>query len=109
VETVGAGVALKITPTHTTSTGTIRLSGQVQGPIPRHDVIIDLLVFYRGQWEPFRTPQTDRSGRFTVRYRFQGSVGRFPFRAQVPGGRPASLLKRVLEGGRCERWLGRRS
>jgi hypothetical protein len=58
----------------------------VQGPIPAHGVIVDLLVHYLGQWQPFRTPRTDSAGRFAVSYRFQGGVGRFPFRAQVPAG-----------------------
>jgi len=58
----------------------------VQGPIPAHGVIVDLLVHYLGQWQPFRTPRTDSAGRFAVNYRFQGGVGRFPFRAQVPAG-----------------------
>jgi hypothetical protein len=49
-------------------------------------VLVALLVHYRGKWVPFRTPRTNRHGRFRVAYRFQGAVGRFPFRAQVPGG-----------------------
>jgi hypothetical protein len=85
-ETVGAGVALRVTPRRTGSAGTIRLSGKVQGPIPAHGVIVELLVHYLGLWQPFRTPRTDSAGRFTVSYRFQGGVGRFPFRAQVPAG-----------------------
>jgi hypothetical protein len=85
-ETVGAGVALRVTPRRTASTGTIRLSGRVRGPIPAHGVIVELLVHYLGQWQPFRTPRTDGAGRFAVSYRFQGGVGRFPFRAQVPAG-----------------------
>jgi hypothetical protein len=49
-------------------------------------VIVELLVHYRGAWQPFRTPRTDGRGRFSARYQFQGAVGRFPFRAEAPSG-----------------------
>ena len=62
------------------------LTGQVLGPVPPQGAIVDLLVHYRGRWEPFRTPQTDRYGHFEVEYQFEGGVGRFPFRAAVPSG-----------------------
>jgi len=83
-ESVGAGVQINITPRHTNATGTILLTGQVDGPVPAQGVIVDLLVHYRGRWEPFRTPRTDAAGRFDVAYQFQGALGRFPFRAEVP-------------------------
>lgn len=85
-ERVRAGVRLRIRPRRTSRTGTIVLSGRVLGRLPRSGVIVDLLVHYRGKWVPFRTPHTNRKGRFKVAYRFQGAVGSFPFRAQVPGG-----------------------
>lgn len=85
-ESVAAGVRLHITPTKTGATGTIHLSGQVLGEIPRRGVIVDLLVHYRGRWVPFRTPRTGAKGHFTVPYQFEGSVGRFPFFARVPAG-----------------------
>jgi hypothetical protein len=85
-ESVGAGVQLRVSPTHTGSDGTIRVAGRVSGPVPAQGVLVGLLVHYRGQWEPFRTPRTDSHGRFSVAYQFQGGVGRFPFRAQVFGG-----------------------
>jgi len=85
-ETVGAGVRLRISPTKASSEGTVVLSGTVEGPIPTQGAIVDLLVHYRGRWEPFRTPRTNRHGRFRVPYQFEGGVGRFPFRAEVPGG-----------------------
>ncbi|MGA9313236.1 MAG: hypothetical protein WBV77_01275 [Solirubrobacteraceae bacterium] len=85
-ETVAAGVRLRISPTRTGSEGMIVLSGTVEGPIPRQGTIVDLLVHYRGRWEPFRTPRTNRRGRFRVLYQFEGGVGHFPFRAEVPGG-----------------------
>jgi hypothetical protein len=85
-ETVGAGIRLNITPLNTTPEGTILLTGKVQGPVPSQGTIVELLVHYRGRWEPFRSPRTDPSGNFQVAYQFQGSTGRFPFRAEVPGG-----------------------
>jgi hypothetical protein len=85
-ESVGAGVRLNITPLRTSPNGTIILTGTVQGPIPNQGTIVDLLVHYRGRWEPFRTPRTDAHGRFRVIYQFEGGVGRFPFRADAPAG-----------------------
>lgn len=83
-ERVEAGVQLHVSPRTTGSEGTITLTGRVLGPIPRQGVSVNLLVHYRGQWEPFRTPRTDAAGRFTVVYQFEGALGRFPFRAEVP-------------------------
>ena len=85
-ESVRAGVQLSVSPHRTGSEGTITLSGQVDGPIPRQGVVVDLLVHYRGRWEPFRTPRTNSHGRFRVLYQFEGGVGRFPFRALAFGG-----------------------
>jgi hypothetical protein len=84
-ETVTSGVTLQVTPRRTASDGTITLSGRVAGPLPAHGVVVELLVHYRGAWEPFRDPHTSVSGRFSVRYHFEGAVGRFPFRAKVLG------------------------
>lgn len=85
-ETVSAGVALTVKPRRTVSTGAIILSGQVQGPLPEGGVIVELLVHYRGAWVPFRAPRTNSQGHFRVSYRFEGAIGRFPFRAEVPAG-----------------------
>ncbi len=85
-ERVGARVQLHVTPEHTSSRGTILLSGRVSGPIPGQGVVVEILVRYRGTWEPLRTPRTNASGRFQVAYQFQGALGRFPFRAEVFAG-----------------------
>jgi hypothetical protein len=85
-ETVAAGVQLHVTPRHSGPSGHILLSGRVSGPLPREGVVVELLVHYRGHWEPFRDPHTGAGGRFTQRYQFEGAVGRFPFRAEVLGG-----------------------
>lgn len=84
-ESVAAGVGLNVSPRHAGSRGTITLSGRAYGA-PRRGVIVSLLVFYRGHWEPFRTPRTNSAGRFSVAYQFQGATGRFPFRAEVLAG-----------------------
>ena len=84
-ESVPARVSLNVSPRRTYPRGTISLSGRVDG-VEGGGVQVNLLVFYRGRWEPFRTPRTDRAGRFRVRYRFEGAVGSFPFRASVPAG-----------------------
>ena len=100
-ETVTAGVRMHITPRRTGATGSIMLAGEVSGPIPRRGVVVELLVHYRGHWEPFRDPRTDAHGRFAVRYEFQGAVGVFPFRAEVLGEQSgfafASGLSTVLD------------
>lgn len=80
-ESVRAGVLLEVSPRLTGPEGTITLSGEVEGPVPRQGIVVDLLVHYRGRWEPFRTPRTNSHGRFRVLYQFEGGVGRFPFRA----------------------------
>ena len=85
-EAVEAGVQLTVSPRRTGSEGTITLGGHVLGPVPAQGVAVELLVHYRGRWEPFRVPQTDSRGRFEVVYQFQGGIGRFPFRASVLGG-----------------------
>jgi len=85
-EAVDAGVKLAVSPHRTGSEGTIALSGRVLGPVPPQGVVVELLVRYRGHWEPFRDPRTDSRGRFRVVYQFQGGIGRFPFRALAFGG-----------------------
>jgi hypothetical protein len=94
LESVRAGVKLAVSPRITGSQGTITLSGRVLGPVPAQGVVVELLVHYRGRWEPFRDPRTDSHGRFHVVYQFQGGIGRFPFRALVfgsQGGFPFAL------------------
>jgi hypothetical protein len=85
-EHVTAAVQLQISPRRTSPSGRITLSGIVRGAIPPQGVVVEMLVHYRGRWEPFRDPRTNRSGRFRVTYQFEGAVGRFPFRAEVLGG-----------------------
>jgi hypothetical protein len=99
-ESVDAGVQFGVSPQRTGSEGTITLSGRVLGPVPSQGVVVELLVHYRGHWEPFRDPRTDSRGRFRVVYQFQGGVGRFPFRAVRETGR-LPIRTRRKQGGRC--------
>jgi hypothetical protein len=85
-ESVRAGAQLAVSPRVTSPTGTIVLSGRVLGQVPRRGVLVELLVRYLGSWQPLRTPRTDSSGRFRVAYQFQGALGSFPFRVEVPDG-----------------------
>jgi len=85
-ELVGAGSRLKVSQSHTSPNEMIFLTGRVLGHIPPQGVVVELLVHYRGHWEPFRDPRTDSSGVFHAEYQFQGAVGRFPFRAEVLAG-----------------------
>jgi hypothetical protein len=86
-EAVSPGIQLHIiTPRHASPTETITITGTVQGPIPPQGTIVNLLVYYHGHWEPFRTPRTEPDGRFAKAYQFEDSIGRFPFRAEIPAG-----------------------
>jgi hypothetical protein len=84
-ENVSAGVTLTVTPTRTSPTGQIVLTGTVEGAVPPHGVVVELLVHYLGHWEPFRSIRTTKTGRFRVIYQFEGGRGTFPFRARVRG------------------------
>lgn len=83
---MAANVHLNVAPRRTGPEGEISFAGTVHGPVPQHGAIVKLLVHYRGQWVPFRTPQTDAQGHFHAKYKFGGGIGRFPFRAVVPAG-----------------------
>ena len=62
--------------------GRSRSAGSVLGPVPPKGVSVDLLVHYRGHWEPFRTPQNRRRGSLHGRLPVRGSARALP----VPGG-----------------------
>ena len=85
-EAVQASARLTITTRSKGPTGTIILTGKVVGPIPPQGTIVELLVHYLARWEPFRDPRTNNHGTFHVEYQFQGAIGRFPFRAEIPAG-----------------------
>jgi len=82
IESVAADVTLQATPRRTQSRGTITLTGEAHGPVPKRGVPIALEVRYLGRWvsSPART---DSRGHFTLHYRFGGVAGRFPFRVCV--------------------------
>ncbi len=101
-ETVTAGLRLRITPRRTTPTGTVQLEGQVLGAIPTHGVVVEVLVYYLGAWQPIRTPRTHPNGQVRISYRFHQATGQFPFRLRIrygqtgfPTGKPAQ------DGSRC--------
>jgi 5-hydroxyisourate hydrolase-like protein (transthyretin family) len=83
LETVNAGLRLRITPRHTSPTGTVQMEGQVLGALPADGVVVEVLVYYLGQWQPIRTPRTGSDGRLRLNYRFQQASGQFPFRLRV--------------------------
>ena len=88
-ELVRAGVLLSAAPARTSSQGRVTFSGRVLGAPSHGGVIVELLVRYRGRWQPIRTPRTGPGGRFRISYAFQGARGVFPFKVTVPGGQAA--------------------
>jgi hypothetical protein len=85
-ESVGAGAQLHVSTRYTSPKGPITLSGRVSGPVPPHGTIVEVLVHYRGAWQPIRTPRTNSHGAFKIRYQFHNAHGRFPFRIEIPAG-----------------------
>jgi hypothetical protein len=85
-ESVGAGVQLHVTPSSTTPTGVIVVSGRVMGRIPPQGALVHVVIKYRGLWVPLRNPRTDAAGYFYFLYQFQGAIGSFPVIARVPDG-----------------------
>jgi 5-hydroxyisourate hydrolase-like protein (transthyretin family) len=99
-ESVTAGLRLRVTPRHTTPTGTVQLEGQVLGLIPTHGVVVEVLVYYLGQWQPIRTPRTNPNGCLRLNYRFHQATGQFPFRLRVRYGQTGFPY-----GEACSRWV----
>jgi len=81
-----ASLSIRADPPRVTGARIVRLSGRVGGsPIPRTGLLVTLEGFQRGWgWRAFRTVRTDRHGRWSTRYRFRLSNGRFGFRALLP-------------------------
>ncbi len=72
---------------HVTGKRVVRLTGRVRAgaAVPRSGLLVTLQGFQQGYgWRTFRTVRTDRRGRWSTRYRFRSTQGRFGFRAQVP-------------------------
>jgi hypothetical protein len=82
-ETVPAYLTLHVSTHHTGSHETVTFTGNVAGPLPAGGVTVYMRVRYRGRWRLFAEAPTSRKGAFEVAYRFEGSIGRFPFRAEV--------------------------
>jgi hypothetical protein len=85
-ESVTARLRLQITPRHTSPAGTVVFEGQVLGVVPPRGVVVEVLVYYLGQWQPVRTPRTSHTGHLRVRYQFHQARGQFPFRLRVRDG-----------------------
>lgn len=83
---VRAPVSIRAGRRHVTGARVVRLRGRVRGgPIPRAGLLVTLQGFQHGWgWRTFRTVRTDRRGRWSTRYRFRLTHGRFGFRALVP-------------------------
>lgn len=87
---VRADVAARLTihadRNRVTGARVVRLAGRVSGrPVPRAGLLITLQGHQVGYgWRTFRTVRTDRLGRWSTRYRFRSTAGRFGFRALVP-------------------------
>jgi len=87
-----AELAIRADRRHVTGARVVRLSGSVDGgAIPRAGLLVTLQGWQRGWgWKTFRAVRTDSHGRWSTRYRFRLSRGRFGFRALLPhqGGFP---------------------
>jgi 5-hydroxyisourate hydrolase-like protein (transthyretin family) len=99
-ESVTAGLQLRVTPRRTTPTGTVQLEGHVLGVLPAHGVVVEVLVYYLGAWQPIRTPRTTPNGRLQLTYRFHQASGQFPFRLRVRYGQAGFPY-----GEACSRWV----
>ncbi|HTC60848.1 MAG TPA: hypothetical protein VK691_12125 [Solirubrobacteraceae bacterium] len=99
-ESVTAGLQLRVTPRRTTPTGTVQLEGHVLGVIPTQGVVVEVLVYYLGEWQPIRTPRTTPDGQLRLSYRFHKARGQFPFRLRVRYGQTGFPY-----GEACSRWV----
>ncbi len=99
-ESIAAGLRLHVTPRQTTPTGTVQLEGQVLGVVPPNGIVVEVLVYYLGQWQPIRTPRTTPDGSLRVRYRFHRASGEFPFRLRVRYGQVGFPYAEA-----CSRWV----
>jgi len=85
-ETVSPGLSLRASTGRTGPEGQVTLEGRVMGRVPAGGVVVEVLVYYQGAWQPIRTPRSDGQGRVRVAYRFHRAYGRFPFRLRVRRG-----------------------
>lgn len=85
---VRAGATLSARPRSLRVGRSARFTGRVRGgPIPRGGKLVVLQARDNdGRWRPVRNLRTKGDGRFSARYRFRSSRGRFTyrFRVQVP-------------------------
>lgn len=90
--TVTAPITIRADRRHLRGRRVVTLAGVAGGrPAPAGGVLVTLQGYQAGYgWRTFRTIRARRSGRWSTRYRFRSSSGRFGFRAIVPaqGGHP---------------------
>lgn len=86
IESVLAGVQLRVTSRRARPDGSVVFQGQVLGVVPQHGVVVEVLVYYHGGWQPIRTPRTDSRGGFRFVYQFDRAYGTWPFEARVRSG-----------------------
>lgn len=87
VLSVPAPSTLRVSPHFVLNGGTVVFRGGLLGrPRPPAGKLVSLQAFVRGQWRTFADTRTDRGGRFSYRYRFDGTRGTvtYSFRALVP-------------------------
>ena len=87
VLSVPARSTLRASPRFVLNGGSVVFRGGLLGrPPPAAGKLVSLQAFVRGQWRTFADTRTDRSGRFSYRYRFDGTRGTvtYSFRALVP-------------------------
>jgi hypothetical protein len=81
---VTAGVTMQAKPRKVHNRHATVFTGRLLGrPLPRRGVVIDLQVFFRGQWRTFATPRTKRGGVYRFKYRFMAGAATWKFRARV--------------------------
>lgn len=100
IERVLAGVRLRVTSRRARPDGRVVFDGRVLGVVPRHGIVVEVLVYYHGGWQPIRTPRSDSLGRFRVFYRFDRAYGTWPFEARVRDGQVGFPY-----GGAASRWV----
>jgi hypothetical protein len=70
---------------HVRPRGTVRFRGSLKGrPLPPRGVPLELQAHQPGRgWRTVKTTRTRKGGRYSTRYRFNSSGGRFAFRTRL--------------------------
>jgi hypothetical protein len=88
IELLVSGTTSLVVSQHFALNGeSVTFAGRVQGrPLPEGGKLVELQARVRKRWRTFATARSDRRGRWSYRYRFDGTRGRqkYFFRARVP-------------------------